>query len=267
MPHEPKSPKPSRVSILSLPLILGVLVAALVLYMVYKVQALEARVKSVEDVISGASAQQKETPIDIAKVKGLFKKGNMVFGDAKSKVLLVEFSDPSCPFCHAAAYGANEIFSGRFKTVAEGGDYRPPVQEMRKLAEEGKAGYVVLYANGHGNGELAAQSLYCAYEQNKYWDVHGLLFTKAGYDLINDTVKNDVANTPQLVEYLSSVVDPVSLQQCLTSGKYAKKLSEDMEMARALNFSGTPMFIINTKKFAGAYNFSDMEATVQEAMK
>ena len=259
--------KPYKRGAASLAIILGILLAALALYLVYKVQGLEARVKKVEDIVSGATAQQEEKPLDIKNVKALFKKGNMVFGNQKAKALVVEFSDPSCPYCHAAAYGADEIFQGKFKTVENGGTYQSPVQAFRKLADEGKIGYVTLYANGHGAGELTAQALYCSYEQGKYWEAHDLLFTSAGYNLINNDVKNDKANAPKLVEYLAQAVDGAQLQTCLESGKYAKKLAEDMQSAQSLNFSGTPMFVVNTKKFAGAYSYENMKADVEAAMK
>lgn len=93
------------------------------------------------------------------------------------------------------------------------------------------------------------------------------MFTKVGYDLINNDVKNDKANAPILVDYLAQVVDAGQLQTCLESGKYAKKLTEDMQSAQTLNFSGTPMFVVNTKKFAGAYSYENMKADVETAMK
>jgi len=248
--------------------ILTILVIALAGYLVYKVQVLEARVKQVETIVSGANPQaQAEKPLEIAQIKALFKKGNVAFGDAKSKVLFVEFADPSCPYCHAGAYGADEIFQGQFKTVADGGKYRPPVQEMKKLVDEGKASYVWLFANGHGNGELTSQAFYCANDQGKFWEAHGLLYSKVGYDLINNDVKNDKANAPKLAEYLSTVLDGTLLQSCLDSGKYANKIGEDMQTAQSLGFQGTPMFIVNTKRFAGAINYADMEADVNAALK
>lgn len=246
-------------------IILVVVLVALCGYLIYKVQVLEGRVKGVETVISGAQPQP-EKPIELSKVKALFTKGNVAFGDAKKKVLFVEFADPSCPYCHAGVYGADEIFQGKFKTVANGGTYLPPVQEMKKLVDEGKAGYVWVYAVGHRNGEIAAQALYCANDQGKFWDVHNLLYSKAGYDLINNDVKNDKANAPKIVEYLASVVDGPHLQSCLDSGKYSKKLDSDMQVAQDFGFQGTPMFVVNTKKFAGAYSFAEMQADVTKAL-
>lgn len=268
MSHDIHHPKP-KLGPLSPAVMFGVLLAALALYLVYKTETLEQRVKTIEE--NGTTTAQEpepEQPVELKDVKAQFtKKGNMVFGNPDAKVMVVEFSDPSCPFCHAAAYGADEIFQGRFKTVANGGQYRPPVQELRALAEAGKIGYVSLYANGHGNGELATQSLYCAYEQDAFWQAHDLLYSKAGYDLINDVVKNDTAKIPELVDFLSSAVDAGALRTCLQEGTFASRITEDMQSAQLLGFRGTPMFIVNTKKFAGAYSFSEMEPVVNEALK
>jgi len=268
MSHDTHHPKP-KLGPLSPAVMLGVLLAALAVYLVFKTQTLEQRVQKIESTVSGTAPQQEpEQPVDINDVKAQFsKKGNMVFGDPKAKVLVVEFSDPSCPFCHAAAYGADEIFQGRFKTVAEGGEYRPPVQELRALAEAGKIGYVSLYANGHGNGELSTQALYCAYEQDAFWQAHDLLYSKAGYDLINDVVKNDTAKIPELVDFLSGAVNAGALSTCLQNGTYAGRIAEDMQSAQTLGFRGTPMFIVNTQKFAGAYSFAEMEPAINEALK
>jgi protein-disulfide isomerase len=38
-------------------------------------------------------------------------------------------------------------------------------------------------------------------------------------------------------------------------------------LSREFGVQGTPSFFINEKNFPGAYNFSDMQATVDEALK
>lgn len=249
--------------------VLAVLVAVLIGYLTFKVQDLDNRVKKLSaGGVLGATAQQEPPKaVDIAEVKKLFTKGNIVLGKQDSKVLFVEFSDPSCPFCHVASGLNPEVSGDRFKTVAAGGTYRPPVTEIRNLVEAGKAAFVVLYANGHGSGEIAAQALYCANEKGKYWDAHDLLYVNAGYTLINEQVKNDKSKAGQMVEYLSSAVDPAFMTECLSSGKYAKKLQEDQAKAQELGFGGTPMFLVNGERFNGAYNFADMEATVTKFLK
>ncbi|MEK7127935.1 MAG: hypothetical protein AAB838_04415, partial [Patescibacteria group bacterium] len=120
------------------------------------------------------TAQQPTQPaapaVSLDKVKALFADGYIKFGDANKKILFVEIADPSCPFCHFAAGKNPELAktSTRFLSVADGGTYNAPVEEMKKLVTSGKASFVWLYANGHGNGELGGQAFYCAFEKNKF---------------------------------------------------------------------------------------------------
>ncbi len=247
-------------------LILAVLVVALG-YMFVRLMSLEKKFTA----LTAGTTQQAPPPttVEIDKVKPLFAKGFMSFGDAKRKVLFVEVSDPSCPYCHAAGGADPEIskqISPNFQYVSDGGTYVPPVTEMRKLVEEGKASYVQIFAPGHGNGELGAQSLYCAYENGKFWEVHDKLMSFNGYNLLNDTVKNDLAKLPELTNFLSGVIDTSFLTSCVQSGKYAQTLQRDAQLAQSLGYQGTPHFIVNTAIFPGAYNYNDMKSEVDKSL-
>ena len=213
-----------------------------------------------------AAAQPK---VEIAQIKDLFKKGLITFGNADSKLIFVEASDPSCPYCHVAGGlngSLNKQVGAQFTLVADGGSYVAPVLEMKKLVDEGKASFVWLYFNGHGNGELATKALYCAYEKGKFWEAHDLMMTAEGYDLINNVVKNDAAQTGKLVDFLKSA-NVTDLKSCLDSGKYDDRLASDMAIGSQLGVSGTPGFFVNETNFAGAYSFKDMETVVTSALK
>lgn len=202
------------------------------------------------------------TTIDIETVKAYAKDGGIVLGDLDSDTLFAEVSDPSCPFCHIAAGQHPELnnASPQFKLVADGGTYVAPVPEIKKLVEEGEAGFVFLYSNGHGNGEVATQLLYCAHEQDKFWEAHDKLMTKAGYDLINDVVSNDVTKSSQLVELVGGGVDARRLQSCLDDGKYAERPAQDMAFVQSLTGgSGTPTFFVNEKIVEGAQSWTSIE--------
>ncbi len=207
--------------------------------------------------------------VDLAQIKDLFSKDVIKFGNADSKVLFVEASDPSCPYCHIAG-GLNSALNTQvgpqFKLVKDGGTYVAPVLEMKKLVDEGKASFVWLYFNGHGNGELATKALYCAYEKGKFWEAHNLLMTEKGYDFINNTVKNDIEQSGKMVDFLKSA-NIEGLKACLDSGKYDDRLASDMALASSLGVSGTPGFFVNDTNFAGAYNYTDMESVVTSALK
>lgn len=220
--------------------------------------------------ITPSVVQEATTTVSIDQVKALFNSDNMVFGNKDSKLLFVEFSDPSCPYCSIASGENSELnkqVGNQFLLKADGGSYVAPEPEMRKLVEEGKAGMVWLYANGHGNGELATQALYCANESGKFWQVHDLLMNAKGYDLLNNTVKNDKTKIDVLVNYLKSAIDMTKLKSCLDSGKYAGRISSDMALAQQMQFEGTPYFLVNSTRFVGAYSFTDMQSAVDEALK
>lgn len=206
--------------------------------------------------------------INIDQVKALFNDKNIVLGNKDSKLLIVEFSDPSCPYCHTASGknpALNKQMGEQFVLKSDGGSYVAPEEEIKKLADSGKAGFVWLYANGHGNGELATQAFYCANEKGKFWEVHDKLMSAEGYELINTTVKNDKTKSGIMADFLKGAVDPKSMKECLESGKYANRLSEDMTTAQSMGFEGTPYFIINTTRFVGAYSFTEMQGAVDEA--
>lgn len=220
--------------------------------------------------ITPSVVQEAAVTVSIDQVKALFNSDNMVFGNKDSKLLFVEFSDPSCPYCSIASGKNSELnkqVGNQFLLKADGGSYVAPEPEMRKLVEEGKAGMVWLYANGHGNGELATQALYCANESGKFWQVHDLLMNAKGYDLLNNTVKNDKSKIDVLVNYLKSAMDSTKLKSCLESGKYAGRISSDMALAQQMQFEGTPYFLVNSTRFVGAYSFTEMQSAVDEALK
>jgi protein-disulfide isomerase len=200
-------------------------------------------------------------------VKALFTDKNLAFGDKNSKVLFVEFSDPSCPYCGIAAGknpNLNKQAGAQFLMAKDGGTYVPPVPEIKKLVDAGKAAFVWLYANGHGNGEMGTKALYCAQEKKKFWEVHDLIMSEAGFKLLNDTVKNDTSKASVVADFLKSAVPASDMKACLESGRYDSRLVDDMAVAKQFGFSGTPSFFLNTTHFGGAYSFKDMQTALDQ---
>lgn len=211
--------------------------------------------------------------VSLNTIKGLFDKDLVKFGDKDRKVVFVEISDPSCPYCHVAA-GLNPTLNRQidptnntFKLVSDGGKYLAPIPEMRKLLDSGKASFVWIYSPGHGNGEMGTKALYCANEKGKFWEVHDLLMTSKGYDLLNNTIKNDKTKSGDLAAFLKSAVDSAFLKECIDGGKYDARLASDTQLAQTLGFQGTPDFFVNATNFAGAYNWTDIKSTVDAALK
>jgi len=221
-----------------------------------------------EDTVTQQSTQ--ETAVGIDDVKSAFNNAAIKFGDDSRKVIFLEISDPSCPYCSIAAGYNSELNSqagSNFKLVEDGGTYIAPVKEMKKLVDSGDASFAMLYQNGHGNGEMAMKALYCANEVGKFWEAKALLFSGDGYDLINENVKNDKTKSGVLADFLAPVVDKNTMKSCLDSGKYDAQLSTDSSTATSLGVQGTPGFFVNDKNYAGAYSYSDMESVVKSALE
>lgn len=245
-----------------------------VILLSFGVGALWQKVSNLEKVKGTTTAvqqdEQAQVTVDLDKIKDLFKQDVIKFGDEKRKLLIVEVSDPSCPYCHVATGKNPELnaqVGDRFKLVSDGGTYLAPVPEFKKLIDSKKASFVYLYQNGHGSGEMATKALYCAFEKDKFWEVRDLLYTNAGYNLINNEVKNDKAQAGKLADFLKSAFKAEDMKACLESDKYDARLASDQALAAGLGVSGTPGFYLNTTNFAGAYSFKDMQTVVDAALK
>ena len=277
MPEKP-SPKRSARSNLLEKLVPVLLVASIVLAFVVgilwqKVSSLEkgGTAPTAGTTTQNPQANQPQQPnVTLDQIKGLFSKDLIKFGDAGSKVLFVEVADPSCPYCHVAAGRDPELnreVGDRFRLVSDGGTYVAPVPEMEKLVEQGKASLAYIYTPGHGNGEMGMKALYCAYDAGKFWEVHNLLYTNEGYNLLNNSVKNDKTKSGELADFLKSAVNAGDLKSCIDSGKYDQRLTSDTSLAGSLGITGTPGFFVNTTNFAGAYSYNDMQPAVDAALK
>lgn len=217
---------------------------------------------TVAAVTQPGTQQAAPTTVDLEKIKEQFDGKHITFGKASAKTLITEVSDPSCPYCHIAGGLNTELNSAspQFKLVKDGGTYVAPVPEIKKLVESGEASFLWIYSNGHGSGEVATQTLYCAYEQDKFWEAHDILMSAKGYTLINETVKNDLSKANLLVAEMTKVLNAKKLQSCLDSKKYSGQAAEDMAWVQSLTGgAGTPTFFVNEKIVNGAQPWSAIE--------
>lgn len=213
--------------------------------------------------------QPQQPTINLAAIKNAFAKSLIKFGETDNKLIVVEVADPSCPFCQVAAgknSDLNKQMGSQFTLAADGGTYVAPVPEIQQLVTEGKASFAWIYTPGHGNGEMGTKALYCAFEKGKFWEVHDLLMSSKGYDLLNNTVKNDKTKSQDMADFLASVFDPAGMKACLDSGKYDNRLKDEVTIAQSIGISGTPGFYFNENSFKGAYSYKDIEPTVKKIL-
>lgn len=162
-------------------------------------------------------------------------------GSPDAPVTVVEYSDFQCPAC--AAYASQ---------LAAGIDQR--------YVETGKVRFVYhdFPLPNHANAPAAAAASRCAGEQNAFWPMHDLLFTRqSAWAKERDPQRLFVSYADELK------LDRGAFTGCLTSGRYATPLREAAAEATKLGIPGTPTFIVDGRQV----DARELEAAIEDALR
>jgi protein-disulfide isomerase len=145
-----------------------------------------------------------------------------VRGNPKAPVMIVEFSDFQCPYCHQVEPVVKELLAKYGDKVSLA--YRDlPLKQI------------------HPQAEIAAEASRCAGEQGKYWDYHDQLLSASKLD------------RDALLEYARNLkLDDKRFDSCLTAGKYRADIEKDSREGMQAGITGTPAFFINGVVLSGA---------------
>lgn len=169
---------------------------------------MQKNIRIIKDILMG-----KQPPLENVVVT---TSGAPIQGDAKAKVLVVEFSDYQCPFCGRYA---NDTYSKIIDDYVKTGKIR---YAMRNFPLE----------SIHPNAEKAAEAAECAGDQGKYWEMHERLFKNQN--------QLDIKELP--AHALVVGVDQAKFQDCMSTGKFTAKVKADIADGGKLNVRGTPTF-------------------------
>jgi protein-disulfide isomerase len=164
------------------------------------------------NVVVLLSAPRVEVAFDPARVRG----------NPKAPVMIVEFSDYQCPYCHSVEPTVKELLTKYGDKVSLA--YRDfPLTAI------------------HSQAMIAAEASRCALEQGKFWEYHDQLFTASKLE------KDD------LIEYARNLkLDDKQFGSCLSSEKYKADIEKDEQEGRKAGVNGTPGFFINGVALSGA---------------
>src|SRR5260370_3405252 len=143
-------------------------------------------------------------------------------GNPKAPVMIVEFSDYQCPYCHHV---------------------EPTVKELRaKYGDKVSLSYRDFPLTPiHSQAMITAEASRCALEQGKFWEYHDQLFTASKLE------KDD------LIEYARNLkLDDKQFGSCLTSEKYKADIEKDEQEGRKAGVNGTTGVFINDVFLSGA---------------
>ena len=158
-----------------------------------------------------------------------------VLGDKNAPVTIVEWSDYECPFC------------ARFHSETFG-------QIKSKYIDTGKVKFVYrdFPLSFHQNAQPAAEAAECAGEQNKYWEMHNLLFTQG--------VQGGVASFKQFAKQIG--LNTATFNTCLDTGKMKAEIQKDFADGQKVGIQGTPGFVVNGQLISGAQPFSVFQQVI-----
>ena len=201
------------------------------------------------------------TPPTNALVQVSIDASDPVMGDAKAPLTIIEFSDPSCPFCGAAAGFNQEVI--QYLQQKDATWIAPEPGIITDFVKTGKAKLIFKYYPGHGTGAEAMKLALCANEQSKFWEAHDIFFS-------NQDKMNDTAALEGLMGNIAGI-DATKLKACYDAKKYDDALQADIDAGQAAGMQGTPSFYIGTEKagykaVVGAQSYKTLQATLNAAL-
>lgn len=179
-----------------------------------------------------------DPPFEIGKLHPL----DHINGNAKSSVVVTEYSDFECPACRA---------------------YYPMV---RQIVEEFGGSIAFVYRhfplNGiHPNAELAARASEAAHKQDKFWQMHDLLFEKQ-----NEWSKK--GNAPEMFENYALLLglDMDKFKIDFKSAEIKALVSAERVHSLRSGLTGTPTFFINGQKIENPKSIEDFREAIKKAI-
>jgi protein-disulfide isomerase len=173
------------------------------------------------------------------------KDNNFALGNKNAPIIMIEFTDYQCPFC-------KQFFTNTFLQIRE------------NYINTGKVYFVLKefpLTNIHKHAFNAALAAQCAGAQEKYWEMHDLLFENQE----EWSEKSGVLSS--FTDYAKDIkLDIDKYIVCMDSPQTKKLVEESMDEAVDIGLTGTPSFIINGKITRGASSYSSLAAYFDEVL-
>lgn len=158
-------------------------------------------------------------------------------GPATAPVTLVEFSDFECPFC-------GTLFPTLLRIERSYGDKVRIVFRQFPIAEI------------HPNAPKAAEASLCANDQQRFWELHDVMFS----DQKRLTLPDLKAKAAEVK------LDMPRFNSCLDSGKYADAVKKDLADGSRAGVSGTPGMFINGRFLSGARPYEEIQQIIDDEL-
>ena len=166
---------------------------------------------------------------------------NPSLGTEGAPVVITEYSDFGCSACAAAAPTVKKLIE----------EYPDQIQIVFN-------GFNLQYRwseKSHEAGE-------CAFEQNKFWEFHDVIFRK----------QSEWASADDAVDKFKTYAAEIGLDgdqfaNCLDSGEMIGEVDRDTAAARGKQINSTPTFFINGQEFKGAQPLEEFKKVIDAELE
>lgn len=160
-------------------------------------------------------------------------------GSANAKVTLIEYSDFECPYCLRHKATIDQILQ----------DYGDKVRLVFRQFP---------LTSIHPEAEKAAEASECAAEQGKFWEMYEKIFAdNAAGTMSVDKWKEEAKNLK---------LNTSKFNDCLDSGKYASKISQQASAGGAAGVEGTPATFVNGELVSGAVPYAQLKQVIDSKL-
>ena len=149
-----------------------------------------------------------------------------VLGNPQGKTVLVEFTDYNCPYCEASLKDVNRL-------IAEDPDLKVVIREWPIFEGSDAASRMALAAGMQGRYRAFHDAMFQSGDVTAAARAAGLDMDRAARDAASDAVSTEIAR--------------------------------NLELARALGFTGTPAWVAGKRPFGGAVGYEKLKAALAAA--
>lgn len=189
--------------------------------------------------LSVSGTQEKETTTDTILT---VVNDDYVKGPENAPVTLVEYLDFECESC---------------------GAYFPLIKRLEgEFSNDVKVVTRYFPLQGHKNGLPAALAVEAAARQDKYYEMHDLLFTEQ-----KNWGEKPVADPVIFEKYAQQLgLDLVQFKKDVMSQSVKDRVRRDMDSGTKLGNTGTPTFYLNGEKIQNPRTYEDFKTLIQAAI-
>lgn len=179
---------------------------------------------------TGEPTPEPRITVDIA--------GQPFVGPTDAPIVMVEFSDFECPFCKAFH---DQTFSNL----------------MAAYPNQIKFVYMNFpLSQIHPQAQMAAEASECAFQQNKFWEMHDLIFTNQA----------TLADNSYAVFASQLGLNATTFNTCLSTHLTEPEVSSDHTKGVSYGVPGTPTFFINGLPIFGAAPLSVFQTLIDSEL-